>query len=375
MKIAYLLEDTELAGGIRVAVAHADALTGRGHEAVLVTKGGPLTWRRSRARWQHVASFEEIDAASFDFVVGTFWKTLAATYAIAGPRAVHFCQGYEGSFTAYQPFKAAIDEAYRLPIPKITVSPHLVEICRTFYDDATYVGQIVDEEFYQTSHPAFGHPLPASRGEGHSIESPSPRLRGEGARRADEGACRVLLVGPMQADFKGIDIGYAAVRRARARGARFDLIRISQWAAAEGEPAELASEFHVALTTAEMAKLIASCDVFLGPSRQQEGFGLPAAEALASGVPAVLSEIPSFLSWDAAHDYALFASEAEMGDALVRLLGDRALRERLSRRGRQVVEQFRAENTGARLEAFFQGRCKAQTQVRQMKSSGASSTP
>src|SRR5687767_15007195 len=149
MKIAYLLEDTELAGGTRVAVAHADVLTDRGHEAVLVTKGGPLTWRRSRAKWRHVESFNDIDATAFDFVVGTFWKTLPATYALAGERAVHLCQGYEGSFTAYQPFKETIDAAYRLPIPKITVSPHLVAICREFHDDATYVGQIVDEEFFQ----------------------------------------------------------------------------------------------------------------------------------------------------------------------------------------------------------------------------------
>ncbi|MEK6373656.1 MAG: glycosyltransferase family 4 protein [Acidobacteriota bacterium] len=328
MKIAYLLEDTELAGGIRVAVAHADALTGRGHDVTLVTKGGPLTWRRSRAPWRHVESFDDIDAAAFDFVVGTFWKTLPATYALAGKRAVHLCQGYEGSFTAYQPFKEAIDAVYRLPIPKITVSPHLVAICRTFYDDATYVGQIVDEEFFQD-------------------------------HRLKPAATRVLLVGPAQADFKGIDIGYAAVRRARGLGAAFDLIRVSQWAAAEGEPSDLASEFHVALSTTEMARLIASCDVFLGPSRHQEGFGLPAAEALASGVPAVLSEIPSFLSWDAAHDYALFTPEGDgdaMGDALVRPLGDAALRERLTMRGRDVVEQFRAERTSARLEAFFQGR-------------------
>ena len=328
MRIAYLLEDTELAGGTRVAVAHADALADRGHQVTLVTKGGPLSWRRSRAPWRYVESFEAIDADALDFVVGTFWKTLAATYALAGKRAVHLCQGYEGSFTAYQPFKEAIDAVYRLPIPKITVSPHLVAICRAFYDDATYVGQIVDEEFFQD-------------------------------HRLKPAATRVLLVGPAQADFKGIDIGYAAVRRARARGAELDLIRVSQWVAADGEPTDLASEFHVALSTAEMARIIASCDVFLGPSRHQEGFGLPAAEALASGVPAVLSEIPSFLSWDAAHDYALFIPEDDgdaMGDALVRLLGDTALRERLSRRGREVVEQFRAEKTGARLEAFFQGR-------------------
>lgn len=328
MKIAYLLEDTELAGGIRVAVAHGDVLTDRGHEVTLVTKGGPLTWRKSRAQWLHVPSFGEFDATGYDFVIGTFWTTLPHVYAIAGSRAVHFCQGYEGSFTAYQPLKPQIDAAYALPLPKITVSPHLVPICRAFYDDATYVGQIVDEEFYQ--------PHPAS----NAIP-------------------RVLLVGPAQADFKGIDAGYDAVRRARELGARFDLIRVSQWHAMHDEPTDLAAEFHVAIDSAAMVRLIASCDVFLGPSRAQEGFGLPAAEAMAGGVPCVLSEIPSFLSWNEQRDHALFAPEGDgraMGDQLARLVGDAALREQLATRGRAVVEQFRAERTGERLEAWFRAR-------------------
>lgn len=328
MKIAYLLEDTELAGGIRVAVAHGDALTDRGHEVTLITKGGPLTWRASRARWQHVQSFENLDVSAFDFVVGTFWTTLEPVWRQARERGVHFCQGYEGSFTGYRALKPQIDAAYRLPLPKITVSPHLVPICRQFHDDASYVGQIVDAEFYQPHHAHAGTP-------------------------------RVLLVGPAQADFKGVDVGYAAVREARARGAVFDLVRVSQWIAMEDEPSELASEFHVALSSAEMVRLMASCDVFLGPSRSEEGFGLPAAEAMAGGIPAVLSEIPSFLSWDARHDYALFAPEGDahaMGAQLARLLSDRALQTQLAQRGREVVEQFRAENTAERLEAWFRGR-------------------
>ncbi|HEY0155719.1 MAG TPA: glycosyltransferase [Thermoanaerobaculia bacterium] len=329
MKIAYLLEDTAIAGGTRVAVAHADALTDRGHEVTLVTRGGPLTWRASRAPWLHVRDFAELDAKAYDFVVGTFWTTLHQTFAIAGERGVHFCQGYEGAFTAYQPLKAQIDAAYELPLPKITVSPHLVPICRAFYDDATYVGQIVDEEFYQ------------------------PHVRREDARP------RVLLVGPAQADFKGIDVGYDAVRHARELGAGFDLVRVSQWQPAEGEPHELAEEFRVGISTAEMARLIASCDVFLGTSRAEEGFGLPAAEAMAGGVPAVLSEIPSFLSWDARHDYALFApvgDAAAFGVQLAALLLDRALQERLSASGREVVEQFRAERTAVTLERWFASR-------------------
>lgn len=329
MKIAYLLAGTDIAGGTRVAAAHADALTDRGHEVTLVTTAGPLTWRRSHARWLHVSSFDEVDAPAFDFIVGTFWTTLADAYALGGTsRGVHFCQGYEGSFTGYRPLKPQIDAAYTLPLPKITVSPHLVPICRAFYDDATYVGQIVDEEFYQPHGGANARP-------------------------------RVLLVGPAQADFKGIDVGYAAVTRARELGAEFDLVRVSQWLPDETEPATLATEFHVALPTAEMVAVFAGCDVFLGPSRSEEGFGLPAAEAMASGVPCILSSIPSFLSWDERRDHALFTPEGDgraMGEALVRLLGDESLRARLVQRGREVVEQFRAAATADRLERWFAAR-------------------
>jgi glycosyltransferase involved in cell wall biosynthesis len=337
LRIVYFLEDTWLAGGIRVAVAHADALIDRGHDVTLATKGGPLLWRESRAKWVHVNEWSEVDVAPFEFVVGTFWKTLFDTHRLAGDRAVHLCQGYEGSFTAYASIKEQIDDAYRLPMPKITVSPHLVEICRAFYDDAAYIGQIVDDIFF--------------------------RAQGAGGG-AQDGRPRVLLVGPAQADFKGIDAGYDAVRHARARGAEFDLIRVSQWEPAPDEPTELASEFHVALDTQQMARIMASCNIFLGPSRHQEGFGLPAAESLASGVACVLSEIPSFKSWGSG--FALFAPEgdgAAMGDALLKLLADRSLIAKLTVEGREVAEQFRAARTGERLEQYFTARRRATRQT------------
>src|SRR5688500_14713321 len=54
LKIAYLMEDTELSGGQRVQLVHADALIARGHRVRIVTKGLPVTWRRSRAEWVYV---------------------------------------------------------------------------------------------------------------------------------------------------------------------------------------------------------------------------------------------------------------------------------------------------------------------------------
>ena len=331
LRIAYLLEDTALSGGIRVILGQADALIARGHRVRLVTKGLPLTWRNSRAEWIFVDDLNSWDASDEDFVVGTFWATVKAAFAMAGQRAVHLCQGYEGSFDAYRPIKAAIDAAYHLPIPKLVISRPLIEICRQFSDDVTWVGQIVDDEFYRSRMPPENEPL------------------------------RVLLSGQSQADLKGIAEGYGAAAHARWFHQTFDLIRVSPWAPSREEPLDSVQEFHVALSTTEMTRLMHSCDVLIAPNHREEGFGLPAAEALASGIPVVMTSILSYLSFDERHDYALFAppeNGVELGEQLVELLSDWDLRESLRTRGREVAEQWRAEKVAQRLEEFFLGRRK-----------------
>ncbi len=329
LRIAYLAEDTALSGGIRVQLAQADALIARGHRVRIVTKGLPLTWRPSRAEWVYVDSFESYDASQDDFVVATFWLTLQPAWTIAAERVVHLCQGYEGSFAAYQPVRAEIDAAYRLPVPKIVVARSLIPICEQFTKDVTYVGQIVDAEFYRARTPVENEPM------------------------------RVLLCGQSQADLKGLDEGYGAAAHARWFHQKFDLIRVSPWAPSREEPLDDVQEFHVALDTREMTRLMHTCDVLLAPNHAEEGFGLPAAEAMASGIPTVLTSIPSYLSFDDVRDYALFAppeSAVALGEKLIEMLGDYELRERIRDRGRAVSEQWRAENVGERLEGFFRER-------------------
>lgn len=329
MKIAYLAEDTAMSGGIRVQLAHADALIARGHRVRIVTKGAPVTWRRSDAEFVYVDNFLDYDARDDDFVIGTFWITVPPAYEIAREKAVHLCQGYEGAFTAYQPIRHAIDAAYRLPIPKLVVSPSLIPICKQFGDDVTYIGQVVDDEFYRERLPPENEPL------------------------------RVLLSGQSQADLKGIEEGYGAVAHARWFHQKLELVRVSPWAPSREEPLDSVDEFHVALTTSEMTRLMHSCDVLIAPNHAEEGFGLPAAEALASGLATVMTAIPSYLAFDERRDYALFAPEqtaVELGETLIELLGDEELRARLRQRGREVAEQWRSKHVADRLEAFFLGR-------------------
>lgn len=329
MNIAYLLEDTDQSGGVRVQLAHADALIARGHRVRLVTKGLPLTWRSSRAEWIYVDDFRQYDASSDDVVVGTFWVTVPFAYELAGDRAVHLCQGYEGAFSAYESIREQIDAAYSLPIPKLVVAKSLIDVCKRFTEDVVYIGQVVEDEFYRAVTPREHEPL------------------------------RVLVSGQAQADLKGIQDAYGAVAHARWFHQKLDLIRVSPWAPSREEPLDSVQEFHVALTTNEMTRLMHSCDILIAPNHREEGFGLPAAEAMASGIPCVLTSIPSYLSFDDTHDFALFAPQEnpiELGERLIELLSDVALRDRLRDRGREVAEQWRVEHVAARLERFFASR-------------------
>jgi len=328
LRIAYLMEDTALSGGTRVMLAQADALIERGHHVRIVTKGLPLTWRSSRAEWIYVDDFNTYDARGDDFVLATFWTTLAPAWTIAPEKALHLCQGYEGAFNAYQPIRAEIDAAYRLPIPKLVVARQLLEICRQFTDDVHYVGQIVDDDFFRPRTPP------------------------------ENGPMRVLLCGESQVDLKGIADGYGAAAHARWFHQRFDLIRVSPWAPSREEPLDTVQEFHVALNTREMTRLVHSCDVLIAPNHREEGFGLPAAEAMASGIPVIMTAIPSYQSFDDGRDYALFAPQenaVELGEKLIELLSDADLRNRLRTRGREVAEQWRAERVAERIEKRLRG--------------------
>ncbi len=326
LRIVYLLEDTDLSGGVRIQLAQADALIARGHRVTIATKGPPLSWTGSSAEWQYLDSFDEIAADDFDFIIGGFWTTVAPAYALAPAKAIHLCQGFEGSFRFYADQKSEIERTYRLPVPKLVVSRHLVDICRAYFDDVTWIGQIVDESFYRATSPADNQPL------------------------------RVLLSGPSQVDLKGIEEGYGAVAHTRWNGAELELIRVSPWAPGADEPVEAAEEFHVALSSGEMTRLMHSCDVVLAPNHREEGFGLPAAEAMASGLPVIMTRIPSYLSFGSPHDYALFAEQGDavaMGDALLELLYSEGLRRRIRARGREIAEQFRAEDVAKRIESFL----------------------
>ena len=99
---------------------------------------------------------------------------------------------------------------------------------------------------------------------------------------------------------------------------------------------------------ADVAALTAAATVFAYPSLY-EGFGFPVAQAMAAGTPVITSNVSSLP--EVAGDAALLIdprSQAELRDALARLLLSPDLRAELAGRGRLRARAFRWDTCAAR---------------------------
>ena len=96
--------------------------------------------------------------------------------------------------------------------------------------------------------------------------------------------------------------------------------------------------------TYEIARALRDCDLLFFPARREEGFGLPLLEALASGLPAVASRIPSaeFMT-DGAVPLVDAGNPDGFADAAQALLGDRGRWRRARERGLAAAERFAPE--------------------------------
>lgn len=102
--------------------------------------------------------------------------------------------------------------------------------------------------------------------------------------------------------------------------------------------------FHNGVTDEQYAELLAD-DAIMVSASKAEGYGLPLAEALKLGVPAVVTDMDIFR--EVAGDGALYANPDDPQDfaTQVALLDDKKIREELMTKAKQHIEKYSWDNS------------------------------
>lgn len=327
MRIAYLLASTELSGGAKVVFLQAEALARRGHRVTIVSPEGRPDWYPlAKTHFERSAFGDSVELAHAEVRVATFWTTVAPALDGAKGPVFHLCQGYEGDFSFYSESRSAIEEAYRAPTVKVTVSQTLARrLEERGFGRAINVGQSFETDGFTPGPERPPHDPPA-----------------------------VLVVGPYEADVKGVPVALAGLALWRRRGGRFLLRRVSPIPAGEEEKSwGIVDEYHHRLRPERMPFAYRASDLFVGPSRPEEGFGLPALEALACGLPCLLSDTAGHREF--AGDAAWYFPDGDpnaIADRLPQLASD-AARTHARREGPSAAGRFAPSQVAERLETAF----------------------
>ena len=330
MKIVYVVESLELSGGVKVVVEHAEGLRARGHDVAIVTRDARHGWLAVDVPIVEVAAFDASTLPEADVHVATWFPTVVPTVRARRARKIfHFCQGYEAPHPHTLHRLDEIDEAYRQRIPKLVVSSHLESILAPRYPGPYHV---------------LPQAIPAA-----DYAPPDPQ------RNAPRRPPVIGIVGPFEAPLKGIAVALRAVAKLRDTGRDVRLHRASALPPSDAERAlVLADAYGQGLPADVMPLWYHACDVLLHPSFDAEGSPLPPLEAMAAGVPVVLTDIPSFssLSEDV-------ASRVPAGDAsgmareTARLLDEPWLWGTRRAKGLEAARTFTLDRVLDRLERIF----------------------
>jgi len=352
MRIHVYAASSRFTGGRQVLFTHANELVRRGHEVTLWVGGEPrIDWLPMQTAVGSLADISlrrpppcEVRLFDRPRLARPLWR------ADTG-RTVHFCQGCErldvdqrltallASPERWQRLpewwklwwkRREIDRAYRTPTAKIVVHAPLRDLLAKLYGQQAYL---------------VPNGLPVG------VFTPP-------AQRPFAGRT-ILVVGSSTTPCKRIGDALAAVRSLKQVLPGVRLLRVSsQPIQPDEQAAGVTDEYYSQLSPAAMADLYRRADVLVFPSDANEGFGLPALEALACGTPAVLTDIPAFRSFAFPSDYAQFvpvARPAVLAKVLARLLDDEGERWRLSQRGPQVAADYSQERSFQAMETALTG--------------------
>ena len=287
MRITFVLTAFDLSGGERVAAIYAEELQRRGHQVFAVSPSRRPIARRDWIRQllkgkgfkkpakiaSHFAAssvphrmldtFRPVTAADVpdaDVIIATWWETAhwISTMPPEKGRRVHFIQHYEAfDYTD----NSGVDAAWRLPMPKITISNWLTALARDRFGvrDMCQIPNSVDMVQFHAP----------------------PRARN-----------RVPTIGMLYhpTAWKGGKIGIEAFELLRQRIPDARFIAFGMFPPTPENPLPAGATYVQHPPQDQIRDIYAQCDVWLCSSNG-EGFHLPPLEAMACRCPVVSTRV------------------------------------------------------------------------------------
>jgi O-antigen biosynthesis protein len=302
VRVAFLIQDLQLSGGVGVIVAHAAQLSRKGFEVDLV-----LTRDTALPEWSHhgLASARVLPLAEargrYDIALATWWETAEHLHELDAARHACFVQSLEDRFYPDgSPWRTAAGLALDRPVRFVTEARWIADTLERLYpgEKVLYVRNGIAKDVFA--------PVPSV-----------PVAKGE---------LRVLIEGSARVPFKGVAEALAATGAMAAP-------RYVTVVAPDGSGAEIPGADRIAgpLTQRELAALYSDSDVLLKLSRVEGMFG-PPLEAFHRGATCVVTPVSGHDEYIVHGENGLVVDwddTAGTARALDTLASDRALLHRL----------------------------------------------
>ncbi len=353
MRISFLLSSLRLSGGVRVVIEYANRLQARGHRVALIAPGGTHDADMVSELAPDVA---RIEAGKAPNGRPSWFEMLALTRDLA--RSVPVCDillsthtpttvaGYLARRRLRTSRLAWLYQDYREMFAGRPIEDWLLRNALRWHEQAFVVSEYSRQELL-----AF---VPQGRvrivGEGLSqAELFRPLAAGRRKPRPD-GLRRLLFLGDLRPR-KGFFDFLAAAQQVYVRREDIFLQVVTK------ERAEFSIDLpHEVLyrpSRRALAGLYANCDVFVSAS-WWESFGLPPLEAMACGAPVVTTDSRGVREYARPGENCLMVpprDSQQLAAAILQVLGDADLEERLRRTGPATAARITWEAAADRLEA------------------------
>ena len=351
MKITFILPPLNLAGGIISTIELANHLVIKGHEVTVfhpsIIIGPRLKWFNFRSIWHSfnagnkaeyllynrikpkcrmikVPTLKEKHIPNADAVIATWWETAyyVNNYSESKGTKFYFVRGYE----IWSGNKELVDKTYLLPLKILTTSSslrsllinnHGIDVIGTVPNGVNF------SLFYKTN----------------------TKFTSYRAKRIGMVYSRTKLKG-MQNAFEALQI----VRKT------FSDIKLVLFGSPRGHDVPNETEFHEYPKVDKLRDLYNSLDIFILPSHPEEGFANPPMEAMACGVPCVLTNVGGVPDYTIPGKTALVSPPHDpkaLAKNLLTLLTDDQKRKDIAEAGHNHIKGFSWDKSASKLEALL----------------------